>query len=63
MTDKEIKELFDIPHSTLWTWKNGKSGLYKKNIYSFLRSLTKEEALQIISRFRKNKKEEKERKS
>ena len=51
MTDKEIKDLFKVPHSTLWTWKKGKSSSYKKNIYNFFRSLTREEAIQIFNRF------------
>ena len=50
MTDKEIKELFSIPHSTLWTWKKEKSSMYKKKIYDFLRALTREEAEAIFKR-------------
>ena len=50
MTDKEIKDLFNIPHATLWTWKKGTSTEYKKRIYDFLRALTREEAEAIFRR-------------
>jgi len=53
MTDKEIKKLFDIPHTTLWMWKNEKSSIYKKKIYDFLRALTIEEAKNVFERINK----------
>jgi len=57
MIDKEIKELFNVPHSTLWTWKTGKSTSYKKQIYDFLKAMTKEEAVNILNRLKIEKKE------
>jgi hypothetical protein len=60
MTDKEIKEIFNIPANTLWFWKKdkGKKSSYKHKIYNFLRALTKEETLNILKRI-ENKKGEK----
>ena len=58
MTDKDIKELFDVPHSTLWTWKTGKSTSYKKQIYNLLRAMTKEEVINVLNRLKTEKKEE-----
>ena len=52
MTDKEIKNKFNIPHSTLWRWKKENCN-YKNKIYHFLRALTIEECENILERLKK----------
>jgi len=39
MTDKQIKEILKVPHSTLWTWKYAKSTQYKNNLYQLLKNI------------------------
>jgi len=53
MRDVEIKKMFNIPNSTLYKFKAREKGDWRKNIYNFLRALTKEEAEDIFKRVKK----------
>jgi hypothetical protein len=44
VSDNQIHLILDIPKSTLTDWKN--SDTYKKQLYWFLKSMTKEELSQ-----------------
>jgi len=50
MRDIEIKQMFNIPNSTLYKFKAREKGDWRRNIYDFLRALTKEEAETIFRR-------------
>jgi predicted transcriptional regulator len=50
MRDVEIKKLFNIPHSTLYKFKIREKGDWRRNVYDFLRAITKEEAEEILKR-------------
>lgn len=54
MRDIEIKKMFNIPNSTLYSFKAKEKGDWRRNIYDFLRALTKEEAEAILKRVQKD---------
>ena len=50
MRDVEIKQMFNIPNSTLYKFKIREKGDWRRNVYDFLRAMTKEEAEAIFKR-------------
>ncbi|WP_456471184.1 hypothetical protein [Caminibacter sp.] len=52
MTYKEIKEIFNIPQTTLVDWKNSKG--WRKNLFTILKNMPKEEALKLKEKYLKN---------
>lgn len=53
MKDSEIKEIFNIPNSTLYDWK--KRDDYRKKILEFLKELEKNQVLEILKSEKRNK--------
>jgi len=50
MRDVEIRRMFNIPNSTLYKFKAKERGDWRRNVYDFLRALTREEAEAIFKR-------------
>jgi len=53
MRDIDIKELFNMPNATLYSFKKRDKNDWRRKIIDFLRAMTREEAEDILKRIKK----------